>query len=283
MYLKNIHLYNYCGYRDTTFNFFENNQIKKVLLFHGPNGSGKTSLMHAIKLISTPFQFMGRNNDLFFRKLTYHEDYDPTYASFKLSTHEMKLTAIFSDMVNDYTVSLNSSGIVTNELPKTKYEHALIIDADNPMELMRFQISEDAKRMFLDIAEEVYGYRCLLQNEVEEYDPEKGEYVVFWTDFIITKPSKTGFLINVHYKRMSDGEKKIATMLRMLCNPSNKKNCDIYIIDNIEQHIYWSRHITMMDKLKSIFSDKQIIASTHSGELIQKYDPTSLYDLRSYL
>ena len=40
--LKSIHVKNYCGYRDTTFDFtYPHGDIKQLSCFYGPNGCGK--------------------------------------------------------------------------------------------------------------------------------------------------------------------------------------------------------------------------------------------------
>ena len=48
-------------------------------------------------MISNPYQFFGRENDLYFRKMVYHEDYDPTYSGFMKSTRALKLSGTFVD------------------------------------------------------------------------------------------------------------------------------------------------------------------------------------------
>lgn len=86
----------------------------------------------------------------------------------------------------------------------------------------------------------------------------------------------------VHFARMSAGEKKLATLLRMLCNPDNTANRDIILIDNIECHVYHKRHAIMIDKLREFFPNKQIIATTHSGTMINHVNKSFRYDLEFY-
>ena len=67
---------------------------------------------------------------------------------------------------------------------------------------------------------------------------------------------------------MSDGEKKIATLLRDLCNPIYIDDIDIILIDNAEQHIYKDRHYMLYDQLLEKFPTKQILMTTHSAVLV---------------
>ena len=81
-FLKNLSLRNYCGYRSLDLDFLENNQVKNLSLFYGPNGTGKTTILTIIKSLAFPWQYVGRENDLIFRKMTFHKDYNPLMAAF---------------------------------------------------------------------------------------------------------------------------------------------------------------------------------------------------------
>jgi len=81
---------------------------------------------------------------------------------------------------------------------------------------------------------------------------------------------------------MSGGEKKVATMLRYLCDPEYMARYEIILIDNIEKEVYYKRHIPMVRKLLDIFPNKQIIATTHSGDLIRGMEKEYLCDLEEY-
>jgi predicted ATPase len=143
-------------------------------------------------------------------------------------------------------------------------------DADNPSNLVKFQIEESASDTFLDIAQSIYGYECYLEKEVEEYDSQAKKNVSYFTDFVIVKEDDGEDYepVHVHYRTMSAGERKIATMLRQMCSPLHKDVNDIYLIDNLELHAHMLRHTVMVDKVKEYFSDKQIIATSHSPILV---------------
>ena len=147
--------------------------------------------------------------------------------------------------------------------------------------MTKFQIIADLKDQFCDFAEAVYGLKCYCPDGSRSFD--RGiEYI---SDFVIEKPwSGT----KVHYKRFSDGEKKIATLISSLFKRAykdspDKENKDILLVDNIEMHIYWKRHMTLIEKMEEYFPDKQIIATTHSPIIINEMDKMHLVDLEAKL
>jgi len=294
--IKQLYLRNYCGYKEVTFDFRDAGDVKRFCLFFGPNGIGKTSILQAINQVGNPKQYLGRKNDLVFNKLTYHPDYNPTYAGCIERVHDMYVEAIFQTFQGDKKVVLENAGkkrmgVTLCELDLSGFANfAFWVDADNPMNTQRFQINTKHVDKFLDLAEAIYGYRCEIPrgplSEVEEYDPQTKEYVTFCTNFIIYK-KYCGEMTKVHFKRMSAGERKIATLLQMLCNPLYYDRFDIFLIDNLSMHVYFLRHAKMVDKFMEHFADKQIIATDHSGVLIDyvrnAYGLKYLYEIEAYL
>jgi len=275
-FLKDITFKNYCGFKDLYLNFLEDSHHNPLSLLFAPNGSGKSTVLNAIRILSFPWQFDGREVDLLFRKMTFHPDYNPTYAGFRV-IKGMQASATFIVDGEEKKVAIENSdeyiGVTVCELERRAgySPYALFADVDNPMETNRFQINAVVKDLFpTGLA------------DVEEFDAQTNERVVFHTDFIIHKPNGT----KVHFKNMSAGEKKIATLLSTLCSPLNRDNYDIFLIDNFSQHVYWERHQTMVDKLLQYFSDKQFIITDHSGILIQYIQeryPKCAYDLEEIL
>jgi len=296
--IKEIHLENYCGYRDVTFNFQdENGKIKPIAVFFGPNGCGKTTLLKAINILGNAKRFEPMELEtlqLSFRKMTYHEDYDPTYAGFGKSKDPMVLTGTFIVDGEEKKVILHSTdGVVLNELPYKHTGHTYLINADSPMEMNKFQMLNEKCEIFTKIAKSVYDLDCELAKPIQEnggaienvVDGWLGEQKInekyIYTDFIINKNGS-----KIHFKSMSDGEKKIATLLRDLCNPLYIDDIDAVLVDNFELHIYWKRHAIFVDQILESFPDKQFFITTHSGILIQhienRYSETWLYDISKY-
>jgi AAA15 family ATPase/GTPase len=313
MKLKKLHLQNVCGYKEADFDFTydnrntlhrllgqpENRDIKNLAVLHGPNGSGKSSALDVINIVSAPWRFVGRDVSMLFRKMIFHEDYDPGYEEYEPPTNVMRIEALFEDdhevvieldpdkiqLLQQGYIDHDEVGVLKNDLPRNPSQHAFYSDADNPANLQKFQINSECHDMFLDIAESVYGYKCELGKEVTEYDTESDSYVTFHTDFIVTKPYGND-PIRVHYRRMSAGERKIATLLAQLCNPLQRNHYDIYLIDNAMMHIYTPRHTKMIDKMVEHFSDKQLIMTTHStvalNHVKRSYGKRYLYDIERY-
>lgn len=285
--IKSIRLKNYCGYRDTSFDFtLPDGSIKHMSCFFGPNGCGKSTVLNAVEIMCNAYRYHDRDLDLFFRKLVYHPDYDPTYASL-YEINDMEMQAIFTTDDGDKEVIITNRKLVKNELPqRERMSFHCYTDADNPMNLYKFQLHAETKDRFLDLAKTVYGFECDMG--AESPDLQDGNEF-FFCDFIIKKHDT-----KVHFKRMSDGEKKIATLLRDLCNPTRMDMNDIILIDNIEMHIYKDRHAKLITKILEIFPTKQFLVTTHSPILVGMKDESlglvipafmpesSLYDIEKY-
>ena len=298
--LKSIRLQRYYGYLDTSFNFVrEDGKINDMCVFYGPNGIGKSTVLNAVVLACTARRLEAFSNldddrnKAFFKKMVFSEDGLRGYEMFSKDEKPMILTAKFDEDGIEKVVEINSEkGVVRNEL--TNEDSCVKIDADHPMNMNKFQIHKDYSEKFLDLSNTVYGLNCELGktvNEQNQYANKKIQELVGIFDGEINKNINTDydiyadFVINkiypktrVHYKNMSDGEKKIATLIRNLCEVPN----DIIVIDNIEMHVYFKRHKTMIDKIKSVFPNKQFIATTHSGVLVEKMDKEELYDIEYY-
>jgi AAA15 family ATPase/GTPase len=284
--LKTLRVKNYCGYRDMTFNFGDEKGITPLNLFFGANGSGKSSILRAISLLGNAHQFQNREVDLLFRKLIFSKDYDPTYQLLKekeglvKTRYDMEITGVFDHDGEEKVVQVNNGGVVVNELPRQLTGHSYFIDADHPMNMRRFQLCNEYRDDFLHIAKIIYDLDCDFDDDKVAYDGDK----CFYTDFIIDKIDDFGELSKVHFKSMSDGERKIATLLASLFNPTYMENTNVILVDNIEMHVYWKRHDKMIDEILRLFPDHQIFATTHSGTMIKhvesKYGKSHLFDLQ---
>lgn len=274
--VKSISLKNYCGYRNTTFDFTRpDGSIKPLSCFYGPNGCGKSTCLNAVELICNAYRYHGRNLDLMFRKLIYHQNYDPTYAHLYI-VNDMEIGAVFATDEGDKEVIITNKKVVKNELPRQeRMSFHFYIDADNPINLYKFQLHAEMKDRFLDLARMVYGYECAMGAESPDLE-DGGEF--FFCDFIIQK-----YETKVHFKRMSDGEKKIATLLRDLCNPLYMNGNDIVLVDNIEMHIYKDRHAKLIAKILEIFPTKQFLITTHSPILVGMKDEQLGIEIKPYL
>ena len=270
--LKKMLLKNYCGYRDTEFDF-----DSQFNMFYGPNGIGKSTNLNAIELLCNAKMYEGRETDLIFRKLTFSENYDPKYSEFqdailgkRALENPMHIAGLFEDENGDKAeVIIESDGVKKNELPKKHSGHCYYIDADHPINMSKFQMENTPfADKFLELAEIVYNMRCYYDKEIT--DGGKG----WFTDIVLEK-----WGTHVHHKSMSDGEKKICALIKGLCDPEYMPNTKIVLIDNIAMHIYFKRHARLVDKMLEAFPDKQFFTTTHSGDLVRYIDKSQKYDI----
>ena len=271
-FLAGIRLKNYCGYKNTNFPFInqETGEIKKFCVIYGPNGIGKSSLLEAIRLIGNPFIYQGKNTELMFRKLTHHPDYDPTYTFIKekVSPNRMRIDGVFDKDGEYKSITISNKGLVSSDLSEKPRGYVYNLDADNPMNMVKFQVLADQGDLFLNVAESIYGLKCEFTTSVEEKLKDidgKDKKVNIYTGFIIEKKDGT----RVHFKRMSAGEKKIATLISYLCDPLYMENIDIITVDNYSMHVFYTRHSFMVDKFIECFPNKQFIVTTHSETVIE--------------
>jgi hypothetical protein len=287
--LKTLRLINYCGYKDMSFDFTNgSNGFKGLSMFFGPNGAGKTNLLRVVELLATAQRYENRPTDLVFRKLTHHPDYDPDVENYKaefkkqkaagkvmnanekdadwLEVDPMRVEGLFATDEGEKTVTITTDQVEKNELPKVygkAYKgHAYYIDADHPMNMHKFQFPSSKKDVFLELAHTIYGFDCELLKGFNAMGENGKDSIGFFTDFVIQKGDK-----RIHFKRMSDGERKIATLIRALCDPDYKM-LDMILIDNVEMHIYMERHIGMINKILELFPEKQFFMTTHSPILV---------------
>jgi len=193
--------------------------------------------------------------------------------------YKMEMKGIWETDDGEKEVILATDGLKKNELSQgvsTTFHY--FIDADHPINTSKFQLHECMKDKFVELAEAIYGYKCNVDKKVEGKDLNTNEIDLFYTDCVLYKPWGD----KVHFKRMSDGERKIATLIRHLCDPTYMQEFDLILIDNIAMHIYWKRHKMLIDKLLDMFPNKQFVVTTHSGILPNILDDKYIYDLEEY-
>lgn len=321
--IKSLFLKNYAGFKDpVTFDFTNEGKFKPINMFFGPNGCGKSTALNAIALVGRAKAYKKRNkneDNLLLRKLQFHTDYDPNYAGFTKYQDTMEIKAIFSDETKEYVVHVDDDDVIVNDLENRNGDSVVFIDADNPLNTNKFQIPADRANLFIHLAKAIYGYDCWLEKPVasdgvsadktslkkalaafanktdknvqnnsidlsrsEIYEAltesSSAENLCFYQDFVINKGD-----VKVHYKSMSAGEKKIATLLRNLCDPAIIDRSDIVLVDNLELHVYFKRHTRMIDEILQSFPTKQFIVTSHSAVMIDHVGKTfgqnCLYDV----
>jgi AAA15 family ATPase/GTPase len=297
--LKNIKLINYCGYRDFELNLSEGEEVRKWTVLYGPNGSYKSTFLRAVDLLATPMLLERKSTALLLRKMKYHPDYAIVGAeAYFKDASNLKMEAIFLSNGQEKTVSIEDnlqgiinigrrvdkdkgekSGVQVNELSPTE-QKTISINADSPMMMIKFQVIDDIADAFYDFASAVYGLKCYCPDKARVEDSG----IEYRTDFVIEKNNGT----KVHFKSMSDGEKKIATLVSSLFkiaykdSPDRKENSGIVCIDNIAQHIYYKRHMSLINKMEEYFPENQFIITTHSPVIINEMDKKYLVNMEDY-
>lgn len=313
LFLTKLHLENFCQYGRHSFDFRKpDGKPYQYICFFGPNGIGKSNLLEAISLLT--MNQMGRNPEYVkrsLRKYVQNEDYDPTYErisghtyrnDFATETHEnlakMIIEGTYEMDGKSYIVRLTQNGFDRNDLAPEgngagpwgddhlfyRQRVAHLITSDNDLSMSKFQLHKDQIEQFEKITSAVMRFptECIPPSGIVPMD------LNYTTDFMIHKNHH-----KIHYKRMSAGEKKIAKAFSQLLNvvhdlehpdpgePVMRGWPRLLLIDNIEMHIYYDRHTTMVKCMKSSFPEQQIFATTHSGVLIQNFfngetDPSEL-------
>lgn len=296
-WVNDLELINYRGYQHGVFDFTNGKgTVNPISVFYGPNGCGKSTCLEALNMLGNSQMFFGRDNDLQFRKMIYHPDYDPSLPHFIKHKLDMTLRATFCDEEgNPFLAEISSNGvgegkkidgIINMEIPGR--DVVGWIDADHAMNMNKFQIPSDRISQFLRMAKIVYGYPCDIDAKVvttlggtstsNTATQSKARSITYFQDFIIDKGDT-----RVHFKSMSAGEKKIATLLRNLCNPLVVDKPGVILIDNVEMHIYFKRHAKVIDQLLLEFPEKQFIVTTHSQLVIEHvgktYGSRCLFDI----
>jgi len=313
LFLTKLHLENFCNYEHHTFDFKKSDgNPYQYICFFGPNGCGKTTLLEAISLLT--MNQMGRDAEYVkrsLRKYVRNKDYNPSYErisghvysnNFAVKTEdnlpEMIIEGTYEMDGKVYVVRLTQNGFVRNDLAPEgngpgpwgddhlmyRQRVAHMITSDSDLSMSKFQLHKDQIKRFEEATSAVMRFptECMSPAGIVAMDQD------YCTDFVLNKNNHL-----IHYKRMSAGEKKISKLFSQLLNLVHDLECPdpgepvmkgwprLLLVDNIEMHIYYDRHIKMVECMRSNFPSQQIFATTHSGVLIQRFlgghvDPSEL-------
>lgn len=215
---------------------------------------------------------------------------------------DMLIRGVYTMEGKEYVVELTQNGFRRNDFaplppPNSEAEDSLsfsntgpwgkqhlmhrqriahFLNSDSDLSMSKFQLKVSQAEAFEKIIAEIMRYKadCIAPSPIATQLHDK-EYC---TDFVIAK--KGGL---VHYKRMSAGERKISKSFSEFLNlmddlshphPGEPKLDGwprLLLIDNVEMHVYWDRHINFVECLKNVFHRQQIIATTHSGVLVPRF------------
>ncbi len=308
LYLKQLNLKNYCSYENHTFDFTKpSGEPYKYVCFFGPNGIGKSTLLEAISMLTA--NWSGRGDSFVcqsLQKYVRNQDYDPAWQKVidlnkdLPKSKEMVIEGVYVMDGQEYVVQLTQDGYVRNDfapIPPADIEEedkqaiiqsgpwgrnhlkyrqriAHFLKTDSDLSMHKFQLHHSQKDKFEQIISTIMRYPTRV-SEPSGFTSDERSYCV---DVTIEKKSH-----KIHFKRMSAGERKICksfsdilNTMRALEYPSIGEESmpgwpPILLVDNIVMHVYYDRHVQMIDCLKDVFNRQQIFATTHSGVLIQRY------------
>jgi predicted ATP-binding protein involved in virulence len=307
LYLKQLNLKNYCSYEDYSINFTRpDGQPYKYVCFFGPNGIGKSSILEAISMLTA--NWSGRGESFVkqsLQKYVRNEDYDPAWqrvldAGKEIATNGMMIEGIYVLDDKEYIVQLTQDGYVRNDfapIPSSdldgedrlvvtqsgpwgrdhlKYRQRIahFMKSDSDLSMHKFQLHHSQKDKFEKIISTIMRYPTKVADPAGFTSDERS----YCVDVTIEKKGH-----KIHFKRMSAGERKICKAFSEILNtmhalefPSSGEEAmagwpPLLLIDNVVMHVYYDRHVQMIDCLKEVFAKQQIFATTHSGVLIQRH------------
>lgn len=272
MRINVLRMKDYCGYPDLTLKFGD------FTCLVGPNGIGKTTILNAVSLLCSSLDFSQESKVAHPGAMRVKDD-DRIKAFLKKNIRNVDevnaakgflLEAVFEHGGKTFNVACNQDGWVRNELMSQPFWwlgscYFAKFDSD----MTNFQLRKELWPKFKAAWDAITGYPAV---EPEIYSvaglSRIGQAAEYVTSFKITKPSG-----KVHSRKSSAGEKKIQKALSQIVNLEELRQPDIVLVDNIEMHIHYKRHLLAIDELKSLFKDKQIISTTHSLSVINEYRP----------
>jgi len=271
MRIKSLKMKDFCGYPSAEFTFGD------FSCLIGPNGIGKTTILNAVTLLTSSLDFKTQKADdspggwtptvspeqrmkaFLKRNIRNIDDGGKTF----------RLEGIFEHNGKDYNVVLTENGFEKNELLEQPFWWAgLTYFAKFDVDMVNFQLRADLWPRFKQAYEAVTGYTIEPEIYTETDLKEKGEDAEVAVGFWLTKP--TG---KIHCRKCSAGERKLAKAFTQVVNLEAERRPEIVLIDNLELHVHYKRHLNMVEEVKDLFKGMQIIATTHSVTIIEKYEP----------
>jgi len=268
--------------------------------------SHNSTLLEAISMLTANWSGRG---DMFIKqslqKYVRNKDYDPAWqkvidAGKQKVSKEMLIEGVYDLAGQEHIIQLTQDGYVRNDFApihdpdlededkqaiiqsgpwgedhlKHRQRIAHFMKSDSDLSMHKFQLHHSQKDKYEKIISTIMRYPARV-TEPSGFTSDERSYCV---DVTIEKKGH-----KIHFKRMSAGERKICksfseifNTMQALEHPSPGERAmpgwpPLLLIDNVVMHIYYDRHVQMIDCLKEVFEKQQIFATTHSGVLIQRF------------
>ena len=260
--IKKLYLENFRGYPKAEFQFGDFNCLV------GPNGIGKTTVLEAINLLCTSLEFGGQDRlEAYLRKNIRNIDEKDAEKGFVVA-------AVFENEGEEIHVLLTEKGLTNGGLTKHPWWWMGVCHfARFDQEMSNFVLPMDLWPTFSKYYEMItgiplepeffdVGFDKKYEKELaaSAADEEGKQYVVgFWMKKLGSR---------IHSRKCSAGEKKIARALSQIVLLPPDRQPHIILVDNMEMHVHHKRHVVMVQALKELFKDRQLITTTHSVVLI---------------
>jgi len=279
MQIKKLKLQDFCGYKKAEFDF------GNFTCLVGPNGIGKTTILNAVSLLCSSLDFQAEPADAspggfgvtnkamakisaeqrmqaYLKRNIRNIDDSGGCKAFRVEAtfeHEGKILEVF----------LNEKGFEKNDLTAEPWWWAgICYFAKFDSDMVNFQLRQTLWPRFKKAYEGITGIEIepelCTETDLKKLG-ENGEYVI---GYFMKKNGD-----RIHSRRGSAGERKIAKSLSQVVNLEECRRPHIVLVDNLEMHVHYKRHLRMVEELKDLFHGMQIISTTHSLPIISSYEP----------
>ena len=278
--LIKLRLRDYLRHEDIEVDFSDKDKPLDLACLVGFNGSGKTTILHAIQLLFNNFNgYTPERFRALMAKSIRNPDGSPCGTigkGFVVEGRFLMQKAGWNPI--EYDVIITSNEIVSHHHPEiSKNLSHYCYFANFDMQLNQFVLKRSRWEQFQSFFSNMTGFPVREMDNVfdqsmdEEYSDMLNKYVL---GFHVEKPDET-----ITQRQCSAGEKKIikcfSTVLNRPVQPS------IILIDNVTDHIEINRHLGLMNHLPDCFPNSQLITTCHSIPVQKNYpDRSKILDMR---
>lgn len=257
----------------------------KLIILIGSNGSGKTSVLEALKQWSSRKGGTSFNNDASYLGKE-NENFNNTWSNdIKVSFHgtppkdsqaHKKAFYFRSAYRNEADFTISGLNKVGSALDATRIQRLIDNDAS---------VSDNYQRIVSHSVEKLYSGEFDSKNVKELRESLIGEIrdsmKRIFGDLVLTGPGdplkdgafyfKKGTVDNFHFKNLSGGEKAAFDLILDIITKRNEFNDTIYCIDEADTHLHSKLQGKVLDELYNLIPENcQLIISTHSIGMMRR-------------